>query len=73
MSFSPSSPASEQIIEEMLLRLDAGNSILKFIEGYRERGSFATPSRAGKRRADANVAERRTLRNGRSSVGNLTA
>jgi hypothetical protein len=66
-------PAPEQIAQEMLLRIDAETSLLKFIEGYRERGSFATPSCAGKRRADANVAERRTLRNGRSSVGNLTA
>jgi hypothetical protein len=40
----------------MQLRMDAETSLLKFIEGYRERGSFATPSRAGKRRADANVA-----------------
>ena len=61
MSFSSFSRRQELLLEEFLLRMDAEGSLLKFIEGYRERGSFATPSRAGKRRADANVAERRTL------------
>jgi hypothetical protein len=32
MSFSPSSPRQEQLLQELLLRMDAAASLLKFIE-----------------------------------------